>query len=65
MDDVVDPNDGVTSLREAIATYQTLSAKNALVPGLAVPFIFHARTCKLSRIQDLLHLATRRRNRSN
>ena len=55
MDDVVDPNDGVTSLREAIATYQTLSAKNALVPGLAVTFnqqVFKDPQSKISLKDD-------------
>ncbi|MGN1199352.1 MAG: right-handed parallel beta-helix repeat-containing protein, partial [Thermoguttaceae bacterium] len=37
-EDVVDPNDGVTSLREAIDAYQTLTAQGLIPPGLAVTF---------------------------
>ena len=36
--DVKDPNDGVTSWREAIDAYQTLAAEGAIPPGIAVTF---------------------------
>ena len=49
--DVVDPNDGKTSWREAIDAYQTLAAKGAMPPGLAVTFdanVFKNSTSKIS-----------------
>ncbi|MGN0911309.1 MAG: right-handed parallel beta-helix repeat-containing protein, partial [Thermoguttaceae bacterium] len=36
--DTINPNDGVTSWREAIETYQALAAEGAIPPGIAVTF---------------------------
>ncbi|MGN0910565.1 MAG: right-handed parallel beta-helix repeat-containing protein, partial [Thermoguttaceae bacterium] len=54
--DVVDPDDGVTSWREAIETYQALAAEGALPPGSAVtfdPVVFKKKDVKISLKKEL------------
>ena len=49
--DVINPNDGYTSWREALATYQALAAEGAIPPGIAVTFdpnVFKNSSSKIS-----------------